>query len=148
MPQSLAKIYVHIVFSTKYRERVIRDGVRTKLHGYMIKTMSALGSYVHEIYANPDHVHILCTLPRTITIADLVSKTKSSSSQWLKTEGVENFTWQRGYAVFSVNQQGVANVERYIKNQPEHHKTQYYQDEVRGFFKEYEIEYDEEYVWD
>ena len=100
MPQSLSKIYVHVVFSTKYRQRIIHDEVRPKLHSYMVKTFSALGSYVHEIYANPDHVHILCVLPRTITIAELVSKVKSSSSKWLKTQGIENFTWQRGYAVF------------------------------------------------
>jgi len=148
MPQSLSKIYVHIIFSTKYREKNIHDGVRSKLHSYMVKTFSELGSYVYEIYANPCHIHILCQLPRTITIAELVSKVKSSSSKWLKTEGVENFTWQRGYAVFSVSESGVIPVQNYIKNQYVHHKTIAYQDEVREFLKEYKVEYDENYVWD
>ena len=148
MPQSLSKVYIHIVFSTKYREKIIHDGVRAKLHSYMVKTFSVLGSYVHEIYANPDHVHILCQLPRTITIAELVSKTKSSSSKWLKTEGINNFTWQRGYAVFSVSELGVIPVRNYIRNQYNHHKTKAYQDEVRELLKEYKVEYDENYVWD
>ena len=148
MPQSLSKMYLHIVFSTKYRERIIHDEVRLKLHAYMVKTFSALGSYVHEIYANPDHVHILCQLPRTITVADLLSKVKSSSSKWLKTQGIDNFTWQRGYAVFSVSEWGVLPVQNYIKNQYEHHKTKAYQDEVRDFLKEYKVEYDEKYMWD
>ncbi len=148
MPQSLSKVYLHVVFSTKYRQRIIHDEVRPKLHSYMVKTFSQLGSYVHEIYANPDHVHILCVLPRTITIAELVSKVKSSSSKWLKTQGIENFTWQRGYAVFSVSESGVLPVQNYIKNQYEHHKTKAYQDEVREFLNEYKIEYDEKYMWD
>jgi len=148
MPQSLAKVYVHIVFTTKYRQSLINDDIRTELHSYMIGVLSNLGSYTYEIYANPDHIHILCTLPRTITMAELVSKAKTSTSKWIKQKGILGFGWQDGYGIFSVNAYGLNTVKKYIRNQPRHHIKKNYKDELRQFFKEYEIEYDERYVWD
>jgi REP element-mobilizing transposase RayT len=148
MPQSLSKVYVHIVYSTKYRRRIITDSVRSQLHAYIIGTASNLGVYTYALYANDNHIHILSTLPRTITIAELVSKIKTSTSKWLKSNGVKEFAWQDGYAIFSVSASNIETVSKYIINQPEHHKRIIYQDELRVFFKEYKIEYDEKYVWD
>lgn len=149
MPQSLAKVYVHIVFSTKNTQHfIIDDSIRNELHSYVIGTLSNLGSYTNEVYANSDHIHILCTLPRTITIAEIVSKIKTSSSKWIKTKGVQKFNWQDGYGIFSVSASKVNVVEKYIRNQPEHHKKITFKDELRLFFKEYGIEFDERYVWD
>jgi len=148
MPQSLAKVNVHIVFTTKYGQELINDEVRGELHSYVIGVLSNLGSYTYEIYANPDHIHILCTLPRTITMADLVSKIKTTSSKWLKNKGVTDFYWQDGYGIFSVSSSKVEAVKKYIKNQPQHHKEVECKDEFRLFLKENGIEYDERYVWD
>ena len=148
MPQSLSKVYVHIVFSTKYRSPMIKDEIREELHSYIIGVLSNLGSYVNEIYANPDHVHILCFLPRTLTIAQLVSKVKTSSSKWMKTKEVLNFAWQDGYGIFSVSSSNIASVEKYIRNQPEHHKKVEFKDELQRFLQEYKIDYDERYMWD
>lgn len=148
MPQSLAKVYVHIVFSTKYGQHLITDAVRAELHSYMIGVISAIGMYTYEIYANPDHIHILTTLSRTITIANMVSKIKTSSSKWLKTKGIAGFDWQDGYGIFSVSASGVDAVTRYIQNQPAHHRKSNFKDELRRFFDKYKIEYDERYVWD
>ncbi|MBN1791543.1 MAG: IS200/IS605 family transposase [Bacteroidales bacterium] len=148
MSQSLSKVNVHIVFSTKYIQNLISDAIRNKLHAYLIGIIANLGSFSHELYANPDHLHILCTLPRTLTSADLVSKIKSSSSKWLKLNGVNEFGWQDGYAIFSVSASKIETVKSYILNQPEHHKKVSFRDEVRLFLKEYGIEYDEKYVWD
>ncbi len=114
----------------------------------MVGTIANLNSYTNEIYANPDHVHILCNLPRTITVADFVSKIKTSSSKWMKTKGVADFTWQDGYGIFSVSSSKVAVVENYIRNQAEHHKKITYKDELRRFLEEYGIDFNEEYVWD
>ena len=148
MPQSLAKVNVHIVFSTKHAKHIITAEVKKELHAYIIGTLSKLGSYTNEIYANPDHIHILCTLPRTITIADFISKIKTSSSKWIKTKGINNFAWQDGYGIFSVSSSKVEVVENYILNQFEHHKKLSFKDELRKFFMEYGIEFDERYVWD
>lgn len=148
MPQSLAKVYVHIVFSTKYGRPIIKEEIRKELHSYIIGTLSKLGSYTHAIYANPDHLHILNTLPRTITIAELVSKMKTSSSKWLKLKGIPDFGWQDGYGIFSVSASAVDTITNYILNQPQHHSRIIYKDEMREHFREYGIEYDERYVWD
>jgi putative transposase len=148
MSQSLAKVIVHIVFSTKHRQNFITDEMRKELHAYIIGVLSNLGSYTYEIYANPDHIHILNTFPRTITIAEMISKIKTSSSKWLKQKGVKDFDWQDGYAIFSVSASKVGVVRNYILNQPLHHKKEFFKDEMRQYFKEYDIEYDERYVWD
>ena len=148
MPQSFAKVNVHIVFTTKYGRDLIKDEIRDELHSYTIGVLSNLGSYTYEIYANPDHIYILCTLPRTITMADLVSKIKTTSSKWLKNKGVPDFYWQDGYGIFSVSSSKVETVKKYIKNQPQHHKEVDCKDEFRLFLKENGIEYDERYVWD
>jgi len=136
------------VFSTKYSRPVIKDEVRKELHAYIVGVLSKLGSYTYELYANPDHTHILVSLPRTITIAELVSKTKTSSSKWLKHKGIPDFGWQDGYGIFSVGASSVDTIKRYILNQPHHHSEIVYKDEMRRYFSEYEIEYDERYVWD
>nr|WP_320118910.1 transposase [uncultured Marinifilum sp.] len=114
----------------------------------MVGTIAKLKSYTNAIYANPDHVHILCNLPRTITHADFISKIKSSSSKWIKENGVPNFAWQNGYDIFSVSSSKVEVVASYIRNQKEHHNKKSFKDELRTFFKEYGIDYDERYTWD
>lgn len=148
MPQSISKIYIHCVFSTKNGVPFITDSVHKDLHSYIIGTLTNIGSYVQELYANPDHIHILCVLPRTITIADLISKTKTSSSKWMKKQGITKFSWQDEYGSFSVSSSKVSVVENYILNQPSHHKNSSFKDEFRTFLAEYKIEFDERYVWD
>ncbi len=93
MAQSLSKVYIHCVFSTKKGEPLITDAIRKDLHAYIIGTLSNIGSFVNEIYANSDHIHVLCTLPRTVTIAELISKIKTSSSKWIKKQDIINFSW-------------------------------------------------------
>ena len=148
MPQSLSQVYIHCIFSTKKSKLLIRDEIRRDLQSYIIGVFSNLGSYVYEIYANPDHIHILFALPRTITIASLISKIKTSSSKWIKTKGISDFSWQNGYGTFSVSSSKLDVVKRYILNQKEHHKRVTFKEEYISFLKEYHISYDERYVWD
>ena len=148
MSQSLAKVYLHIIFTTKNHQKFIDESIREKLQAYMVGVNSKNGSYSEEIYANPDHVHILCTLPRVITIAKLIYNIKTSSSKWMKAQGFSTFDWQDGYAVFSVSASKVPAVKEYILNQPQHHKKVPVKNELREFFRYYGIDFDERYVWD
>ncbi len=148
MSQSLSKVYVHLVFSTKHRQHLIQEEVRAELQAYMVATFSKLNSYVEAIYANSDHVHALCTLPRILSIASLVSKVKSSSSKWMKGKGVSDFFWQDGYGIFSVSASKVETVKKYILHQKQHHQKTCFQDELREFLERYNVEFDERYVWD
>ena len=148
MAQSLAKVYLHIVFSTKGRTPWVKKEFKAKLEAYLVKVGSDLGSYTEAIYINPDHLHWLCTLPRTIAFADFLNKVKSNSSKIRKVEVHRDFVWQNGYGAFSVSQSKIEVVKNYIFNQEEHHRKITFQDEFRKFLKEYQVEYDEQYVWD
>lgn len=148
MPQSLAKVYLHIVFSTKNRISIIQDEVRPLAQAYFVQVGANLGSFTEEIFMMPDHIHWLCTLPRTITIADLVKNVKISSSIKYKELIHRDFEWQKGYGAFSVSQSKLETVKRYIQNQKQHHQKLDFQAEYRRFLEECQIEYDEKYVWD
>src|SRR6266446_4871587 len=150
MAQSLAKIYIHLIFSTKNRQRILEDGVRTELHKYLGGILRDLKSPSIEINTEPDHAHILFVLSRTLSISDVVQEVKSGSSAWLKTKAsiYADFHWQNGYGAFSVSQSAVAEVQQYIRNQRDHHRRMTYEDELREFLRRYEVEFDERYLWD
>ncbi|EEF62138.1 conserved hypothetical protein [Pedosphaera parvula Ellin514] len=97
-----------------------------------------------------DHVHLAIRLSRNITIAELVKKLKTSSSQWLKTQSpsLATFAWQTGYGCFSVGPTDLDALCAYIDQQEKHHATRSFQEEFRMFLKKYGVEYDEAYVWD
>jgi REP-associated tyrosine transposase len=151
MPQSLAQIYLHIVFSTKERRRYLQNhAIRTELHSYLGGTCRNLGCPSLCVGGVEDHVHILCRLSRTISVSGLVRELKRESSKWLKTKSPDLaiFEWQAGYGAFSISPGHVEQLREYITRQEEHHKSESFQDEFRRFLRNYGIEYDERYVWD
>lgn len=150
MSQSLSSILVHLVFSTKNRERFVIPAIETQLFPVIATIFNELKSPSLAINGTSDHLHVLFSLSRTMRIADLVEEVKTSTSKWIKTKGPEfrNFHWQRGYGAFSVGQTEVARVKRYIGQQKEHHKRVTFQDEYRQFLRSSGIPFDERYVWD
>ncbi|MDP2886247.1 MAG: IS200/IS605 family transposase [Ignavibacteria bacterium] len=151
MPQSLAKVLIHIVFSTKHRYPFLTDkNIRSEMHAYLGGTCNELDCPVLTVGGVADHVHILCILSRNVSIAKLVGDVKRGSSKWIKTKGrrLTKFAWQNGYGAFSVGQSEVERVKAYIGGQEEHHRKRTFQDEYRSFLKDYGVEYDERYVWD
>jgi putative transposase len=151
MPQSLSQVLLHIVFSTKERRPFLRDNpVRLELHRYLGSLAEHSGCHSHVVGGVEDHVHMLCALSRTITIAALVRELKRASSLWIKTraKGYEGFAWQTGYGVFSVGYSQIDDVRRYIDSQEEHHRSVSFQDEFRTLLRRYNVTYDEAYVWD
>lgn len=150
MPQSLANILLHVVFSTKDRRPFLTDRqVRDVMTGYLVGTLQGLNcpSLITGVVA--DHVHILCQLARTITVADLIEEVKTSSSKRIKEEGrrLRDFRWQNGYGAFSVSQSAVPEVRRYIANQEEHHWRMTFQEEFRLILAKHGLEFDERYAW-
>ena len=109
-----------------------------------------LECYPVQIGGYYDHVHILCSLSKKITVMKLLEEIKKSSSKWIKTKGDEysGFYWQDGYGAFSVSQLELDTICEYIKNQIEHHNSQTFQEETRLLFKKYGLEFDEKYFWD
>lgn len=148
MPQSLAKVYLHGIFSTKHREPLLADDLCEELYRVMGGAINNQGCQSLLIGGVEDHVHVLFELGRTVSIADVFGKMKSTSSAWIADQIGKEFHWQAGYAVFSVSQSNLEAVKIYIRNQREHHATKLFQDEVREWLRRYEIEWDERYLWD
>jgi putative transposase len=150
MPQSLANIYIHLVFSTKERFPFLSKEVRPDLHAYMATVLANLNSPAVLNNSVDDHVHLLFKLGRTVSVAQVVEDVKKSSSKWIKTQGpkYEKFAWQAGYGGFSVSESNVPKVANYIRNQEEHHLVKTFQDEYRSFLEKHKMPYDERYVWD
>ena len=150
MGQSLVQNYLHIIFSTKHRQKLIYPPYEEELHAYIGGTCKKLDSPVLTVGGYTDHIHILCMLSKKIPLMTLVQKVKANSSKWMKTndESLSNFFWQDGYGAFSVNPRQVDNVIKYIENQHEHHHKKTFKKEYRQILKEHKVEYDEKYVWD
>jgi len=146
MAQSLAQIFVHIIYHV--HDVKIRREHLDELWAYTAGIARGLQSKVTIVGGEPDHIHILCTLPRNITVSDFMEEIKKNSSKWLKSKDTyyHDFYWQRGYGIFSVSQSKVDIVNNYISNQEEHHKKMTFQDEYIQWLKEYNIDYDERYV--
>ncbi len=148
MPQSLANVLVHVVFSTKDRAPFLTSDLRQELFPYMGGLLRNIECPVLQIGGVEDHVHILLRLSRMMSLAQLVEKSKASTSKWIKTKGPARFAWQAGYGAFSVGQSEADRVIRYIQGQAEHHRTLSFQDELRALFAEAGIGFDERFVWD
>lgn len=148
MPQSLSLLVVHVIFSTKDRRPVLVEEILPELFAYLATVARNAGCDCYRVGGVADHVHLAIRLSRTKSVAEIVEELKSSSSRWLKTKGVSEFAWQRGYAAFSVGPADLDALVGYIAGQEEHHRKRSFQDEFRALLKRYGVEFDERYVWD
>lgn len=150
MPQSLVKNYVHLIWSTKYREHLIHIPVAEELYAYLGGICKRMECHPIKIGGYTDHVHVLCMLSKKIALMKLLEEVKSHSSKWMKSKGedLSNFYWQDGYGAFSVNPSDIERIIAYVANQKEHHNKISFQNEYRAILKRYKVEYDERYVWD
>jgi REP element-mobilizing transposase RayT len=152
MPQSLAKVAVHLVYSTKHRAAYLNEPeLRAELYAYKATILkNNVDSPAILIGGMPDHVHILCLLSRKYAIKDVVEEVKTESTKWLKrrSPSLADFHWQSGYGIFSVSESNIEQVKLYIANQGEHHRQMSFQDEFRLLCQRHGIHLDELYAWD
>ena len=150
MAQSLSRINVHLIFSTKNREPILGDDVREDLHSYMATVLQNLESPCVLINSVADHVHVLFELSRKLALSRAVEDIKKASSKWIKTQGTVpgRFSWQAGYGAFAVSESNVGEVRRYIEGQKEHHRKVSFQEEFLAFLKRHNVPYNEKFIWD
>ena len=150
MPQSLSKIYIHIVFHKAKTAPPIDDEHLGMVHNYIFHLVRETNCIPLIVGGVGDHVHALVVLGRQMTVAKLVEEMKRHSSRWIKTlsPAYSFFSWQGGYAAFSVSQSLVEKTVKYIENQKEHHKRVGAHEEYLLFLRQYKIEYDEDYLFD
>ena len=150
MPQSLGHIIVHLTFSTKHRHPFLNGPIRERMHTYLSAIVRDSGSFCYRVGGVSDHVHLAIGLSRTTSAANLVEEIKTGSSRWVKGQDptCTDFSWQRGYGIFSAYYRDVDRLVAYIDTQEEHHKVVTFQEEYRALLIENGIEFDERYVWD
>ena len=150
MPQSVSKVILHIIFSTKNRESWLDSDVRPRMHAYLATICRDAKADFVRVGGVADHVHIITTLPRTLSQAQLVEKIKKASSKWIKSLGghYRGFFWQRGYGAFSVSPSQLDSVLEYVDKQQQHHRERTYQEEYRELLRKHGVDFDERYVWD
>jgi len=150
MAQSLAAVTIHIIFSTQRRIPFLKQEYRASLFAYLSGVARGQSCVVYEIGGLDDHIHILCSLPRTIFLAKLVEHFKTSSSKWLKLQNPELrlFAWQQGYGAFSVSSSQLERVGSYIRNQEIHHQKSDFKTELLSLLQLSKISFDEKYLWD
>jgi putative transposase len=149
MPQSLTRVLIHIVFSTKDHIPTITPDVESDLYGFITAQCNSLHCRAYAVGGYLDHVHILCAVSQNIKISDLLRHLKVNSSKWMKAKfELVHFYWQAGYGTFSIHQSILNNVVQYIEKQHEHHKHISFKEEYRKLLRSNSVEFDERYVWD
>jgi putative transposase len=150
MAQSLAKILVHLIYSTKNRKPLLPTTPYADLHKYASGIFKDQKCHLIEMNNVVDHVHALFELHRTTSVSDVVMHVKKGTSRWLKEQSPDfhDFDWQDGYGAFSIGRSQRVEVVSYIQGQQERHAVMSYEEEFRRFLQSYEVEYDERYVWD
>ena len=150
MPGTYSQILLHVVFSTKGRAALIKPQLQERLHSYIGGIVRAEQGTLYAIGGMPDHVHLLLRWRTDVAIADLMRTVKARSSLWIHQTfpSFASFAWQEGYAVFSVSKSAEQDVKAYIENQPEHHKSRDFQEELLAFLRAHDISFDARYVFD
>lgn len=150
MAQTLFSSYFHIVYSTKNRFGFIQPEIEDELFAYIGGIVRAFDGRLLKAGGTSDHVHLLVSMNKNRLVPDLVGAAKRDSSKWIKTKGrtLSKFAWQDGYSAFSLGHMQIPVIEKYIANQKVHHRKVLFQDEMRGFYAKYKIDFDERFVWD
>lgn len=148
MADSFAQILVHLTFHTKVDTPTILEEHLPRVFEYIGGEIRSLNGIPFAVGGRPDHIHILSTLPKTMTLSDFIMNIKKGASKWIKTvdDRYHLFAWQDGYGAFSVSYANKDRVVGYIANQEEHHKKKTFREEYIEFLKSNNIEYDERYV--
>jgi len=150
MANTYTQIYIHYVFSVKYRQYLLKDNFRDELHKYITGVIKKRKCKLLCINSVSDHIHILVALHPENSVSVLIKDIKAISSKFINDNKFVNgkFQWQEGYGAFSYSNSQVNIVKNYINNQAIHHKKKTFREEYLDFLKKFGVEYDLKYVFD
>jgi putative transposase len=149
MAGTYTNLLFHVVFSTKYRQPLIHDDLKSELHKYLGGLVRDKRGTLLEIGGVADHVHLIVKLRPDTSVSDLVQFIKANSSGWVNERaGQRQFFWQVGYSAFTVSESQLPAVIEYVRTQEEHHRRMTYQEELLELLRRHHVEYDERYLWD
>ena len=149
MANTYTQIHIQCVFTVQNRDCIIKKHWREELHKYITGIIQNHGHKVLAINSMPDHVHVFFGMRPTQSLSDLMQDVKGDSAKWInKNRFIKGrFSWQEGYGGFSYSKSQVNDVISYILNQEKHHKKKSFMEEYDDFLKEFEIDFDERFVF-
>lgn len=149
MAQTLTRLLVHAIFSTKNRTNLIKPEIEPELYAYIGGICRNAGSPLLAAGGTENHVHLLISLAKTLPLADLMMDVKKDSSKWIKTRAAcfADFQWQEGYGGFSIGESQVDDLKAYFARQKEHHRAMTFEEEYLAFLRKFNVPYDERYLW-
>ena len=149
MANTYTQIHLHIIFAVKYRQALIHPEWKTRLHQYITGIVRNHDHKMLCINTMPDHLHMLIGFRPHQSLADLMSKVKGESSEWINLEHLtkKRFRWQEGYGAFSYSKNLVHTVANYIEKQEQHHRKKTFLEEYTDLLDKFEVEYDERYIF-
>jgi putative transposase len=150
MANTYTRLYIQIVFAVQGRQSLIQTSWKNDLNKYISGTITNLGHKSINVNGMPDHIHAFVGLHPSTAISDLVREIKTSSTQFINENNLikGKFNWQSGYGAFSYSQSQISQVYEYIANQEIHHKKKTFKDEYLEFLKEFDIAFDDKYLFD
>ena len=151
MAGTYSQVYLQIVFAVKGRQNLIHKDWKEDLNKYISGIITGKGHKSIIVNGVEDHIHAFVGLKPAMEISDLVRDMKNNSTNFINDNNLvkgKKFSWQAGFGVFSYSQSSIRNVYNYILNQEEHHRKKTFKEEYFKFLKEFEIEYDERYLFD
>jgi REP element-mobilizing transposase RayT len=150
MANTYSQVFIQFVFVVKGRENLIHEPLKDELYKYICGIVTGNKQKVYAIGGMPDHIHLLVSLKPDAVMSDLMRDIKSCSSKWInenkKVRG--RFQWQVGFGAFSYSRWDLDRVIAYINNQEAHHAKKTFKEEYRKLLSEFEIEYDDRYLFE
>ena len=149
MANTYHQIYLQTVFAVKYRQAVIGKEWKQQLQGVIGNLINETGCKTIIVNGVEDHMHCLLGLKPVVSVSELMKTVKAKSSKYINDHHLtkERFEWQEGYGVFSYRQRDVDMIYKYVQNQEDHHRIKTFREEYLDLLKEFEIPYDEQYIF-
>jgi len=150
MPNTYTQLYIQFVFAVKGRESLIQQEWKQELYKYITGIVQNNKSKLLAINGVSDHVHVFIGYKPSVSIPDLVKDIKVASSFWINgnKRTKMKFNWQEGYGAFSYSRSHIDAVCKYIQNQESHHQKKTFKEEYLEFLKQFEVEYEEKYLFE
>ena len=149
MSNTYTQIHIQCVMAVKFRASLIQSSWKEQLHKYITGIIQNHGHKMIVINSMPDHLHLLIGFRPNQSLSDLMRLVKGESSEWINKQQFTPviFRWQEGYGAFSYSRSDVKTVTNYILNQEEHHRKKTFLEEYQQFLEQFEVEYDERYIF-
>lgn len=149
MANTYTQLYIHVVFAPKYRAALLLPAFDERLRHYIAAILQNNGHKLLAINNMPDHMHVFFGLSPSESVSSIMEKVKAYSSRWINEEKFlpHRFSWQEGYGAFSYSKSQIDSVVKYVHNQQEHHRKETFLDEYRRMLQQFDVRYDERYIF-